>query len=174
MNERRHGCNFCHPENLGDRVFNRTDDFTSFVSAPRFRRNHLLVVPADHYESMDQIPERILGRMMGEAAILGSLVDYGYGTMTIQKFQPLQAENGIKMNHLHVHVWPRTKEDEFNKTLMPAPQSFDDFRSSLGDEELAEDISRNARELEMMYKRRHGVPWTKILADLAARDNQSL
>lgn len=170
MNERRHGCNFCHPENLGDRVFHRTEDFTSFVSEPRFRRNHLLVVPADHYESLNQIPERVLGRIMGEAAILGSLVDYGYGTITIQKFQPLQAENGIKMNHLHVHVWPRTKEDERHKILMPAPQSFDDFQSPLTDEELADDISRNARELEMMYKRRHGVPWTKILADIAERE----
>lgn len=172
MNERRHGCNFCHPENLGDRVFHQTDEFTSFVSEPRFRRNHLLVVPSDHYESMDQVPERPLGRIMAEAAILASLVDYGYGTIIIQKFQPLQAENGIKMNHMHVHVWPRTKADELNHTLMPAPQSFDDFISPLTDEELSLDITHNARELEMMYKRRHGVPWVKILADLANREQQ--
>ena len=167
MNERRHGCNFCHPdEMLQNRIFNQTDDFYSFASEPRFRRNHLLVVPADHYESMDQIPERVLGKIMGEAAILASLVDYGNGTMIIQKFQPLQKENGIKMNHLHVHVWPRTKEDEQNNVLMPAPQSFNDFNSSLDSDELSEDIARNTRELEMMYKRRLGIPWEKILAEL--------
>jgi hypothetical protein len=39
---------------------------------------------------------------------------------------PLQAENDVKMNHLHYHVSPRTSEEECLFPV-PSPNSFNGF-----------------------------------------------
>lgn len=128
MESKKENCVFCHPDDdLTSRIINQTKDFTSFLSQPRFRRNHVLVVPSVHYERLSEAPNRTLGEMMGEVALLANCIDEGYGVVTAQKFQPLQPENGIKMNHLHIHAWPRLEEDEKNGIIMPAPRSSQDF-----------------------------------------------
>lgn len=56
---------------------------------------------------------------MTELGRLSNLLDEGFGTGIMQKYQPLQAENGIKVNHLHFHVFPRKQQEE---SLFPVPQ----------------------------------------------------
>lgn len=107
----------------------------------------------------------LLGRIVREAETIAHVVDHGYGTVVTQKSQPLQAENGIKMDHVHFHIWPRTKHDEKNGIVIPAPQSFDDFYIPSNDaerRELEEDIQRNKHEFEMMFLRKKGMPWHEI------------
>lgn len=128
MGEKRQNCNFCNPnDEMRARTIKRGRDFISLASRPFYRPDHVLVIPTDHYEHMSDVPEDTLGRMMGEAALLETYVDKGYGAIMAQKFQPLRAENSIKMNHVHIHVWPRTWRDEEQGVLIPAPQSFRDF-----------------------------------------------
>ncbi len=68
---------------------------------------------------------------MLEIGRLSTLLDTGYGSGVMQKYQPLQAENGIKVSHLHFHVFPRF-EDESGLFPTPLPNSFSGFRP-LGD-----------------------------------------
>lgn len=63
---------------------------------------------------------------MGEIGRLSSLVDKGFGTGVMQKYQPTQAENGIKVNHLHFHVFPRV-ENETGLFPVPIPNDFSGF-----------------------------------------------
>ena len=151
MSEKREKCAFCQPsEKLNDSIVNRGEGFISFFSNPRFRRNHLLVVPEYHYEAPHEMDARLLGRIAYEAASIANVIDFGYGTVITQKTQPLQAENGIKMDHVHFHVWPRTKQDEKSGIVIPAPKSFDDFYVPATDSErreLDEDIQRNKKEM---------------------------
>lgn len=133
MEGKKDNCTFCYPdESLEARIINKTDDFITFVSQPRFRRNHILVAPSIHVEKMTELatPERyqILGNIMAEVAIMADMIDEGKGTIIVQKFQPLLQENGIKMNHMHIHAWPRLQEDEDASVPFPAPQNFDNFR----------------------------------------------
>lgn len=162
MEKKRDNCTFCHhDDNLKNRIIEQTRDFTAFMSNPRFRQNHLIVVPSGHYETIYDAPEKTLGKIMGEVGLLLNSIDEGYGTMMVQKFQPLQAENGIKMNHLHFHAWPRTFEDEMNGVLMPAPQSFDDF-SQLSSDETEAELRVLMSNLKIAQLRRQGIPIYKI------------
>lgn len=129
MGEKKDNCVFCDHEGLKPVTVNRTASFLSIVSNPRFRPNHLLVIPTEHVEQMIELPRVVLGRMMAEAAILASRVDDGYGTVITQKFQPRLNENGVKVNHLHIHVWPRLADEEH--VPIPAPQSFDEFERNV-------------------------------------------
>jgi len=63
---------------------------------------------------------------MAELGRLSAKLDNGFGTGIMQKYQPLQAENGIKVSHLHFHVFPRT-EHEAGLFPVPEPNSFDGF-----------------------------------------------
>lgn len=63
---------------------------------------------------------------MTELGRLGVSLDAGYGTGIMQKFAPLQDQNGIKMNHLHFHVFPR-RESEEGLFPTPYPNDFSAF-----------------------------------------------
>ncbi len=63
---------------------------------------------------------------MLELGRLSKLLDEGYGTGIMQKYMPLQVENGVKMNHLHFHVFPRREEEE-GLFPTPYPNSFEAF-----------------------------------------------
>ena len=73
---------------------------------------------------------------MGELGRLSLKLDKGSGTGIMQKYQPLQAENGIKVNHLHFHVFPRI-EDETELFPVPQPNTFDGFVTPSADEVIA-------------------------------------
>ncbi len=64
--------------------------------------------------------------IMQELGRLGMILDNGFGTGIIQKYMPLQAENGVKVNHLHYHVFPR-QEREARLFPVPVPNSFEGF-----------------------------------------------
>ncbi|USN97048.1 MAG: HIT domain-containing protein [Candidatus Nomurabacteria bacterium] len=177
MPEKKPDCAFCQPDDsMKNLIVNRGDGFISFFSKPRFRRNHLLVVPDEHYTVASKMGAALLGRIVYEAESLADVVDFGYGSVVTQKSQPLQKENGIKMDHVHFHVWPRTKQDEKNGVVIPAPQSFDDFFIPSNEAEMKElddDIQRNKREFEMLFLRKKGMPWHDIWALLENnRDGQ--
>jgi len=50
------------------------------------------------------------------------MLDEGFGTGVMQKYQPLQPENGVKVNHLHFHVFPRREQEQ---GLFPTPEPND-------------------------------------------------
>ena len=174
MPEKKMDCAFCQPnEDLNTRIINRGKGIFTFLSNPRFRRNHLLVVPEVHYVGEDAMNSDVLGKIMYEAKSWANVVDFGYGAVVTQKSQPRQPENGVKVNHAHFHVWPRTKQDEQNGIVIPAPQSFDDFFVPSNEKErteLNEDIQRNKRELQLLFLRKKGMPWPDIWALMGKED----
>jgi histidine triad (HIT) family protein len=154
-------CTFCQPDNdLESRIIYRGEDYYSFVSKPMFRPAHTLVAPTEHYERMSEIPHETLARMMGEAALLADWSDKGYGSVTLQKYQPLQTENGIKMDHAHVHIWPRTRRDEKNGIIIPAPKYRSNFfvpRTRADREYERRTLEITRRYLELKHTNQNGV-----------------
>lgn len=119
-------CDFCKPEDLGWRTIRSDELFISFVSRPWFRPGQCLVVPRRHIASVAELSKAEAGDMMIELGRLSLALDEGYGSGIMQKYQPLQTENGIKMNHLHAHVFPR-QENEPGLFPTPEPNSFEGF-----------------------------------------------
>lgn len=119
-------CAFCDKSELDWRTIRSEKLFTSFVSSPWFRENHVLVIPNRHVMTIDELDDGEGAAIMKEIGRLGAALDTGFGSGVMQKYQPLQTENGIKVSHLHFHVFPRTKEEE-HLFPTPIPNSFDGF-----------------------------------------------
>jgi len=119
-------CAFCDPARQEPRIIRCEPLFMSFVSRPWFREGHCLVIPRRHTETLQELRPEESAAIMGELGRLASLLDNGLGYGTMHKYQPLQAENGIKMNHWHQHVFPRLGQ-EAGLFPVPKPNSFEAF-----------------------------------------------
>lgn len=111
-------CAWCDEDDLAWRTLRQTKLSRSFVSTPWFRNGQCLVIPMRHIASIHELTLEESADIMTELGRLGELLDEGFGTGVMQKYMPLQGENGIKMNHLHFHVFPRQEKEE---GLFPTP-----------------------------------------------------
>lgn len=112
-------CVFCDETKQQERVIRAERLFMSFVSKPWFRDGHCLVVPKRHIEKVSELTSEESSTVMAELGRLSMGLDRGFGSGIMQKFHPLQTENGIKVNHLHFHVFPRLASDEM---VFPVPE----------------------------------------------------
>lgn len=120
------GCDFCDIGKLGRLTIRYTDLFASFVSLPSFREGHCLVIPRRHVERLDELTAEEAQSIFSELGRLSRLLDAGYGYGVMQKYMPLQKQNGVKMSHLHFHVFPR-EEKEDGLFPVPVPNDFSGF-----------------------------------------------
>jgi histidine triad (HIT) family protein len=118
-------CRFCARE-FEARILFECEYVVSFVSRPWFRQYHCLVIPKRHVVTATELTEVEGSEIMKEIGRLSAALNTGHGTGVMQKYQPLQTENGIKVNHLHFHIFPRF-EAENELFPVPTPNSFDGF-----------------------------------------------
>lgn len=129
-------CAFCNPANLTGRTIREGDLFLSFVSRPWFRSGHCLVIPRRHVEAPYELTRDEGAEIMEELGRIGMALDDGFGTGITEKYAPRQAQNGVKMNHLHYHVFPRIENEKYLFPV-PEPNSFDGFVMPTDNEVLA-------------------------------------
>ncbi len=121
-------CAFCDHQSIEDRVIRIVNTCLSLASSPWYRPDHALVIPKRHIEHVFELSDKErdeyyqeIGRLARRMADPNYPNSVGYQIMV--KNQPDQPENGIKMNHLHTHVFPRQLDDE----LIAGPRSFADM-----------------------------------------------
>lgn len=135
------GCAFCVKE-FSARVLYENELISSFISRPWFRNEHCLVIPNRHITTIKDLTPHEGQDIMREIGRLSGLLDSGFGTGVMQKYQPLQTENGIKVNHLHFHVFPRLEKEP---SLFPVPQPNDFTGFSLPTDKQIESIKAKYR-----------------------------
>lgn len=111
MEEDHNECPFC---NLGDRVILDNTYANMFASNPRKVEGHVLVTPERHIEKPWEVSSEELLAIFGLVRIAQKILadEYDGGVDTVQNYRPFMAQDGIKTNHLHYHVYPRAEEDE--------------------------------------------------------------
>ena len=119
-------CVFCDTTDLEWRIVRSEDLFLSFVSKPWFRAGQCLVIPRRHVEVAHELTNDEGAAIMQELGRISLALDDGYGTGILQKYMPLKKEDGIKMNHLHFHVFPRVPDEE-SLFPVPNPNTYDGF-----------------------------------------------
>ena len=119
-------CDWCNKVDLEWRVIHDRKLCVSFVSKPWFRKGHCLVIPKKHAIQVSELTDQENQEVMDEIGALSNALDNGFGTGVIQKYMPLQSENGVKMDHLHFHVFPRFENEELLFPV-PVPNSFAGF-----------------------------------------------
>lgn len=117
-------CVFDDPLNFKGRIIHLGKTCFSVLSSPHFRDHHALVIPVRHAEHRHDLTEEEDTEYSQHVNFLTRrLAQLGLGYHTLVKHQPDQPENGIKMNHLHTHVFPRRPGDPLVAT--PEPNEFE-------------------------------------------------
>ena len=88
----------------------------SFLDISPANKGHTLVIPKKHYETLNDIPEKEIGKLMETVQKISKLIDRnlkpdGYNLLMSNK----QAAEQV-INHAHIHIIPRYATDDFKLT----------------------------------------------------------
>ncbi|MGH7663721.1 MAG: HIT family protein [Gemmatimonadaceae bacterium] len=113
------GCIFCDLVRGAAEVSVCYEDATAiaFMDIQPVNSGHTLVVPRQHYESLDDIPIEV-GRHLFEVAMrLGPVVRKIFGAAGTNIIVNSGAAAGQDVFHYHVHIIPRRRGDRFEVAL---------------------------------------------------------
>jgi histidine triad (HIT) family protein len=127
-------CPFCALLNGHNDEYATQDDivyqneFVTAKIAPKWWVNnpgHVLVVPNKHYENIYDIPEELLGEVYKVVQKVAVAIRRTYGCEGTSTRQHNEPAGNQDVWHLHVHVFPRYKNDQLyqnheNKSFVDA------------------------------------------------------
>ncbi|MFY1673103.1 HIT family protein [Plantactinospora sp. WMMB334] len=94
-----------------------SDDGVAFLDVRPVFRGHLLVVPREHVETLDELPEAVLPGYFRLVQRLARAVETGLGAGGT--FVAMNNRVSQSVPHLHTHVVPRTKGDGLRGFFWP-------------------------------------------------------
>lgn len=99
-----------------DIVF-KDDKVTVFINSFFMGNNagHVIVVPNEHFENLYAIPKDYLHRIIEVAQTMAIAIKQAYQTDGITTRQNNEPAGDQHAFHFHFHVFPRYKDDGFNK-----------------------------------------------------------
>lgn len=74
---------------------------------------HVLVLPREHIEHIYQADESLLGHLMEVARQVAVAVKHAYSADGVLVWQSNEQAAGQVVPHLHIHVFPRFQDDEW-------------------------------------------------------------
>ena len=111
-------CAFCKivREDDGSRVFEDEHTIAILDHRPLFP-GHCLLIPRDHFETIQDLPQSLIAPLFGNVRMLGAAVELGMqaeGTF-------IAANNRISQSvpHFHVHIVPRRRGDGLKGFFWP-------------------------------------------------------
>ena len=90
------------------------EDCLAFMDIGPLAEGHVLLIPADHYETVDQMPADLAGRMLGHIPALVKSVQAATGCVGVNVLQNNGKVAHQVVRHVHFHVIPRNEDDEFH------------------------------------------------------------
>lgn len=119
----------CHP------VFE--DDISlAFLDQRPLFPGHCLLVPKEHFSTLLDLPETLIGKFFGNAQLLARAIEHGLwaeGT-----FVAINNRVSQSVPHLHIHVVPRRRKDGLKGFFWP--------RQSYRDQEHLLSVAKTLRE----------------------------
>ncbi len=101
----------------------RAGPVVAFLDARPLFKGHVLVVPSDHVESLDDLDLALVAPLFAAVQRLASVVPAALGAEGT--FVAVNNRVSQSVPHLHVHVVPRTKGDGLRGFFWPR-QKYDD------------------------------------------------
>ncbi|MEA3453263.1 MAG: HIT family protein [Patescibacteria group bacterium] len=107
-------CPFCNIDKDKTKILADKKYTLVILSNPRLMEGHLLVIPKRHVEKLSELNEQ------EKKELFDTVIEYQEKTLSKlakgcdirQNYRPFQIEDGLKINHLHIHIQPRELEDE--------------------------------------------------------------
>jgi diadenosine tetraphosphate (Ap4A) HIT family hydrolase len=108
-------CNFCNIDtNPNNTVLREGEWCRILVSFPQKQLGHIVIVPKAHKQRLEQLTKDELIEMMSLAQDSQKIITDKLGNQGCDiniHFRPFLDEDGIKVQHLHIHLIPRNKND---------------------------------------------------------------
>ena len=139
-------CNFCKiVSGKGQAsIVYEDDNVLAFMDLHPANVGHTLVVPREHWETIYDIPEKVLADVFAVVKRVSVAVKKAVGAEGISILQFNERAAGQSVRHFHVHVIPRFRGDAISKFIgaMLGPVGFKKVeRQDL--DEIAEKIKEN-------------------------------
>jgi histidine triad (HIT) family protein len=115
----RANCAFCkiiRGDVEGHSVF-EDDISVAFLDQRPLFPGHCLLVPREHYSTLNDLPERLIGVLFGNAQLLARAIEEGLwaeGT-----FVAINNRVSQSVPHLHIHIVPRRMKDGLKGFFWP-------------------------------------------------------
>jgi len=109
--KKRRGCAFCaivKGEAGGYVVFEDEKSLAFFDHRP-LMKGHTILVPKEHYETFEALPEELVAHLFKNAQTLSRAVEEALGADG--SFIALNNKISQSVPHVHIHVVPRWKKD---------------------------------------------------------------
>ena len=122
-------CNFCKivsGENPASIVY-EDGNVLAFMDLYPANVGHTLVVPKEHWETIYDIPEKVLSDLFAVVKRISVAVKKAVGAEGISILQFNEGASGQSVMHFHVHVIPRFRGDAISKLIgaMLGPMGFE-------------------------------------------------
>ena len=121
-------CIFCQivKKKIPSQILFESDTNLAFLDIFPVSKGHTIVVPKNHYNNLEDIPVNELTELYETVKSLSSLI---HKKLKIDGYNILQNNfrgAGEVINHFHVHIIPRSREDGKFQLLIPREQSKED------------------------------------------------
>ena len=106
-------CPFCNSTLENERIIEETRYCRVLFSSPRLVKGHLLIVPKKHVEKLSQLSAAERQNLLNTAIKYQEkiIAHFAPGCDIRQNFRPFQKQDGVKVDHLHIHLLPREFKD---------------------------------------------------------------
>ena len=111
-------CTFCLIANgeLPAHIIHRDGDVIAFLDRAPLAHGHVLVMPAAHVETLDDLPDTLLAPVFG--AVRRASIAVQKGLRAEGSFVATNTRISQSVPHLHIHVVPRNKGDGLFSTRL--------------------------------------------------------
>jgi histidine triad (HIT) family protein len=116
---RQPGCKFCDvvAGATEGRIVLADEHSLAFLDHRPLFPGHSLLVPRDHYDTLPDLPEKILTELFLNAQVLARAMELGLGAEG--SFVAINNRVSQSVPHMHVHVVPRTRGDGLRGFFWP-------------------------------------------------------
>ncbi len=106
-------CPFCNLTEEKDHIIKTTEYSIALLSNPRLMEGHSLVIPKRHAEKLADLAKEELDDLMQLViATEENILKTAPGCDIRQNYRPFQAASNLKVHHLHIHLQPRSLNDD--------------------------------------------------------------
>lgn len=118
-------CIFCQiaDKKIPSQILFENDTNLAFLDIFPISNGHTIVIPKNHYKNLEDIPS---GELTDLFKVVKKLSNKIYEKLKIDGYNILQnnfSAAGQIINHFHVHIIPRRREDGKFQLLIPREQS---------------------------------------------------
>jgi diadenosine tetraphosphate (Ap4A) HIT family hydrolase len=131
-------CPFCEIDSHKTKIIQTNEKTYIAFSNPRLTPGHLLVIPKRHVEKLSELTQNELYELWNTVIDFQEkiIAEITPGCDIRQNYRPFQKQSRLKVNHLHIHLIPRTYKDDIYKI------------TQFNEKNLFKDLDKN--EMDMM------------------------